>query len=228
MNKINKSIYWNKIGFLETFFNNQLLINRKKIHELIYKKIPFDENKDILYIGTTPEIKLPHNYLIHDLKNYKRISCLSNQDCSNLKKICKNLKVIKEDGRRTSLKDLSFDIVYSSATIEHVGSKNDQVKFIDECNRLARKNVVITTPNRYFPLDFHTKIPFLHFFPKKFHRFVLKYLGFKFFAKEKNLNLLSKKNLIEICESLNIKEFKIYIHKFLGLSSNLILVINKK
>ena len=86
--------------------------------------------------------------------------------------------------------------------------------------------MIITTPNRYFPLDFHTKIPFLHFLPKKLHRFFLKVLGLSFFAKEENLNLLSKKDLLEFCHNLGINDYTIYDYKLMGLTSNLILIIN--
>ena len=226
MNKTNKTTYMQNFFLLDKMFNKQLLINRAKIHRFIFKKIKFDENQNILDIGTTSELNLPHNYLIHALKDHKKISCISNQDCTKLKTICKNLEVFFGDGRDTELKDHSFDIVYCSATIEHVGSKFEQINLLKECCRLSKKKVIITTPNRYFPLDFHTKIPFLHFLPKKLHRFFLKVLGLSFFAKEENLNLLSKKDLLEFCHNLGINDYTIYDYKLMGLTSNLILIIN--
>ena len=43
--------------------------------------------------------------------------------------------------------------------------------------------------------------------PKKIHRFLLNILGYKFLAKEENLNLLSETDLRKICKELNIKYY---------------------
>ena len=56
-----------------------------------------------------------------------------------------------------------------------------------------QKNSFITTPNRFYPIDFHTKIPVIHWLPKNIHRLILKTLGLHFYANEENLNLLDKK-----------------------------------
>ena len=83
------------------------------------------------------------------------------------------------------------------------------------------------TPNRFHPLEFHTKIPIIHWLPKNIHRKILKYLNLEFYSEEKNLNLLSINDLKKICKILNIKKYKILKHKLFFLTSNLILVIYK-
>ena len=70
-------------------------------------------------------------------------------------------------------------MVISSATIEHVGSYDNQFKMIENIMKLTNKYFFITTPNRFFPIDFHTKIPFLHLLPKKIHRKILKIYKFE-------------------------------------------------
>ena len=60
---------------------------------------------------------------------------------------------------------------------------------------LTKKYFLITTPNRFFPIDFHTKLPFLHMLPKNIHRMILTLLNLKEYAKEENLNLLGYKDL---------------------------------
>ena len=117
--------------------------------------------------------------------------------------------------------------MHSNATIEHVGSYQNQISLIKETFRVSKKYVFIQTPNRYYPIDFHTTLPFIHWLPKDMHRKILKFLGLNFYALEENLNLLSEKNLINICNELNIKKFKILKHKLLFLTSNLILIIEK-
>ena len=89
---------------------------------------------------------------------------------------------------------------------------------------LTKKYFIITTPNRYHPLDFHTKLPILHWFPKKIHRKLLKLLKLEFFSKEENLNLLSKKDLITLLEIVGVNNFKIFDISLLGFKSNLIVI----
>jgi ubiquinone/menaquinone biosynthesis C-methylase UbiE len=138
------------------------------------------------------------------------------------------MKFIIGDARNMKFKNNSFDIVYSSATIEHVGSHSNQLQFIKECFRVSRKHIFITTPNKFYPIEFHTKIPLLHFLPNKIFRKILLFLGLTFFAKEKNLNLLSEADLKRFCYRLKIQNYKIIRYKFLFFTSNLILHILKK
>ena len=103
--------------------------------------------------------------------------------CVILKKLNSNIEIIKGDGLNTKLKDNTFDIVHSSATIEHVGSEYNQNQFIKECLRISKKTVIITTPNRFFPIDFHTNLQLIHWLPKKIHRKILKFIGLNFYSK---------------------------------------------
>ena len=225
---INNEIYWNKITLLETYFNKKLLENREKILKIFFNEINFSDEKILLDVGTTANTGKNHNLILQKTLNNKNITCLSNQNCSLLKNEYPNVNnFITGDGCDNQLDDSTYDIVYSNATIEHVGSYNNQKLFISECVRVAKKNIFITTPNRYFPLDFHTKIPFIHMLPKLIHRKILNLFGYSFFAKEENLNLLSKKDLIDHCEKLKIKNYKIISYKLYFFTSNLILVIQK-
>jgi ubiquinone/menaquinone biosynthesis C-methylase UbiE len=224
----NNKVYWKKVPLLDSFFKKKLLENREKILKIFHNKINYNNEMSFLDVGTTGNTEKNHNLILQKISNNKNITCLSNQDCSFLKNQYPNIKnFIIGDGCNNQLKDNTFDIVYSNATIEHVGSHNNQKLFISECVRVAKKNIFITTPNRYFPLDFHTKIPLIHFLPKIIHRKILNLFGHSFFAKEENLNLLSKKDLIDHCEKLKIKNYKIISYKIYHFTSNLILIIEK-
>ena len=224
----NNKVYWKEVPLLDSLFKKKLLENREKILKIFHNKINYNNKMSFLDVGTTGNTEKNHNLILQKISNNKNITCLSNQDCSVLKNQYPNIKnFIIGDGCNNQLKDNTFDIVYSNATIEHVGSHNNQKLFISECVRVAKKNIFITTPNRYFPLDFHTKIPFIHFLPKIIHRKILNLFGHSFFAKEENLNLLSKKDLIDHCEKLKIKNYKIISYKIYHFTSNLILIIEK-
>ena len=224
----NNKVYWKEVPLLDSLFKKKLLENREKILKIFHNNFNYNNKMSFLDVGTTGNTEKNHNLILQKISNNKNITCLSNQDCSVLKNQYPNIKnFIIGDGCNNQLKDNTFDIVYSNATIEHVGSHNNQKLFISECVRVAKKSIFITTPNRYFPLDFHTKIPLIHFLPKIIHRKILNLFGHSFFAKEENLNLLSKKDLIDHCEKLKIKNYKIISYKIYHFTSNLILIIQK-
>ena len=100
-------------------------------------------------------------------------------------------------------------------------------KLISELYRVSKKFVFLTTPNRSFPIDFHTKLPIIHLMPKVIHRKILKFLKLDYFCFRKNLNLLFTKDIIRICKDLKITNYKIVYNKFLFLRSNIILIIRK-
>ena len=200
---------------------------RSKIHNIFLESFVFTKKTRIIDIGSTQLLDGYENILLKKYKYKNNITCFSNQNLKNLKKKYKKIKTLQGDGRKTNLKKNSYDIAYSSATIEHVGSFLNQVKFIKEMLRVAKKGIFVTTPNRYFPFDLHTFLPLIHILPKRIHRRILKFFGYKFLSQEKNLNLLGKSDLTKICEKLKISRYKIKKIKVLLFTSNLLLIIKK-
>ena len=92
----------------------------------------------------------------------------------------------------------SFDVVFSNATIEHVGGRDAQERFLREALRVARRAIVVT-PNRWFPIELHTFLPFVHYLPRPLHRRLLRRLGFHFYASEANLRLLGASDFRSMC-----------------------------
>ena len=225
--KIKKKRYWKEIFFFDKFFLKILKYNREKIFNIFRKNIKIKKNYNLIDIGTSPILEDYENIIFQKYPLKHKILCFSNQDCSILKKKFPDIKIKKGNGLDTKFSSNSFDIVYSSATIEHVGSFFNQKKFVKELFRISKKYIFITTPNRYFPFEFHTKLPLLHYLPKNIFRYLLKLFGDNFFSKEKNLNLLTKKEIFKICSELNIKNFHILVNKFLLIDSNYILLIIK-
>ena len=62
--------------------------------------------------------------------------------------------------------DGSFDVVFSNAVIEHVGDIDRQRLFVAEALRVGRR-VFLTTPNRWFPIEVHTRLPLVHWLPER-------------------------------------------------------------
>ncbi len=69
------------------------------------------------------------------------------------------------DGRELPFRDGEFDVAFSNAVVEHVGDRDQQRRFVHELCRVAGR-VFVTTPNRLFPVEVHTLVPFAHWLPK--------------------------------------------------------------
>jgi len=119
-------------------------------------------------------------------------------------------------------------VVISNATIEHVGNEKQQLKMLKNIIKLTKKIFIVITPNRLHPIEFHTKIPFIHWLPKKIHRKILSVIGQKYLSEEKNLNLLKKNCLVNMMKNFKNIEFKSRYVKFLIINSNIILIGKKK
>lgn len=217
-----------RINFVKKIFEKILNEARNNFFSILRRNTKYNKNKSIIDIGTTPSISEFQNVILSKVKNNKNVTCLSNLDCKILLKKYPNIKkIILGDGRKNNLPDNNFDIVHSNATIEHVGSYQNQLKFIKECIRISKKYIFIQTPNRFYPIDFHTIIPFIHWLPKNIHRKILQIIGLNFYSLEKNLNLLSEQDLISMCKELNISNFRIIKYKLFFMTSNLILLVKK-
>jgi ubiquinone/menaquinone biosynthesis C-methylase UbiE len=222
-----KKNYWKKIPILEKLFQKVLFSNRRKILKIFDTVITVKKKDLVLDVGTSPLDIKSENIFLKKFKKHKKLTCLSNQDLKLIKKKFINFSYVIGDARKMKFKDNSFDVVHSNATIEHVGTNQMQLKFISECLRVSRQFVFITTPNKYFPVDFHTKIPFLHWLLHSIFNFILKLLGDNFFRHKTNLNLISFKKISAYCKKLKITNYKIIFHYFLFFKSNIILIIQK-
>ena len=188
------------------------------------------ENKsliDILDIGTTQDNSKSSNLIIKNLNNFQTYKSISDQKIkSNF--FSKSLqKSITQELSSNEIEEFSSDVVISNATIEHVGSYLEQLKMIENIIKLTKKTFIIVTPNRMHPIEFHSKIPFLHWLPKKLHRKVLSIFGLKYLSREENLNLLKSSDLINMMKNFENVKYDIRYLRFLLFKSNLILIGRK-
>jgi hypothetical protein len=84
---------------------------------------------------------------------------------------------VQADGRDLPFADRAFDLGFSNAVVEHVGGRDDQRRFVHELCRVAER-VFVTTPNRFFPLEVHSLVPFAHWLPRAARNRVLHARGF--------------------------------------------------
>ena len=208
-----------------SIIDNIVVNKRKEILEIIKKNISKNNIHDAIDIGSTEDKEnKSSNYIIKNLPNISKITSLTNQNISDNFFFSNVKKSITEDFSNEEILKLKSDLVISNATIEHVGSFTNQKKMVENIIKLSKKYFVISTPNRFHPIEFHTKIIFLHWLPKKIYRKICEFIGLKFFSKEDNLNLLSKKDLIKLMKILNFNNYQIFKIKLLGFVSNYILI----
>jgi len=48
------------------------------------------------------------------------------------------------------------------------------MRFADEIRRVARKGYFVTTPNKYFPIEPHSYLPFYQFLPESAQRTIIR------------------------------------------------------
>ncbi len=89
--------------------------------------------------------------------------------------------------------DGHFAIATCNAVLEHVGSLEAQLALVSEMCRVSRR-VFITVPNKYFPVEHHTAIPLLHYFPWSFG-IACRAVGKAKWTEESNLILMSRQRL---------------------------------
>ncbi len=154
------------------------------------------------------------------------VTAAGTEDCAFLASRHPGLKFVRvEAGKPLPFADDTFDVGFCSAVIEHAGSRERQALFLRELIRVSRR-CFVTTPNRWFPVELHTRLPLLHWLPAPAFRAVLSALGFAFYAKEENLNLLSASELMRLLPG-GLESARLTRQWFCGLPSNLMLVVQK-
>ena len=209
------------------FFDKIVFKKRLEISNIINNVIKDLQIHDALDIGTTSDDKnASSNIVIKNIKNIDNFKCISDQMVNSDFFNKKLKKSITEEFSENELHEFSSDLVISNATIEHVGGELKQKKMIENIIKLAKKIFIITTPNRFYPIELHTKIPLIHWLPKSTYRKILKFLGLSFYANEENLNLLSANELKKILNNQKIT-YEIKFLKLMFFKSNII-IIGKK
>jgi SAM-dependent methyltransferase len=106
-----------------------------------------------------------HNFFEEQYPWRSRITALGLHDGINFSRRHPEIVYVQGDACALPFPDQSFDIVFSNAVIEHVGDADRQRLFVSEALRVGRR-VFLTTPNRWFPIEVHTRLPLVHWLPK--------------------------------------------------------------
>lgn len=196
---------------------------RKKMFASLMKLAQPTLRTSILDVGVTSDRRQDSNFFEKLYPYSSQITAVGLEDAYFLEQDYPGLKYVKADGINLPFPDKSFDLVVSFAVIEHVGSRSKQKAFVNELCRVG-KTVFITTPNRWYPIEFHTILPLVHWLPSTWFRAVLRWLKQDFWANEENLNLLDERDLRNMFPENSY--LKTSHFKLLGIVSNLVFYYN--
>ena len=106
----------------------------------------------------------------------ERITALGLHDGEGFRARYPGVRYVQGDACALPFADGEFDVVFSNAVIEHVGGRERQRSFVYEALRVARR-AFVTTPNRRFPIELHTRLPLVHWLPDRLSHPVYRALG---------------------------------------------------
>jgi methyltransferase family protein len=201
---------------------------RRRIFDTFMQQLDPMPRETVLDVGVASDQSYIHsNYFELYYPFRTQITAAGIDNARFLEALFPGVKFVYADVLDMPFNDDAFDLVHSSAVLEHVGSFENQAKMVAECLRVARRGVCLTTPNRWFPIELHTQLPLIHWLPKRTCRAIFRGLGYGFFADEANLNLMSRTELRDIIAQFKGWRFQIVSTRLLGWSSNLMLFAHR-
>ncbi len=190
------------------------VMRRSRTKKLDHFYLLCDSCSNVLDVGVSNN---EHNDQVNLFLNQFRLSPnqytgLAIQPMADIAKKNLGKRFVEYPGGEFPFKDKEFDWVFSNAVIEHVGSEEDQLQFINEMMRVG-KNVFFTTPNKYFPVESHTNTIFRHWFNEGFYEWCKKNNPF---WSEMNLVLLGFNELNRLLIKSNVNHYIIQKNRMLG------------
>lgn len=199
---------------------------RRRMLALFMETLAPQAHERVLDLGVTPDASLSESNFFEALYPWpERITAASIEDACHLEQAYPGVRFVRIEPGVLPFRDDEFDLLFCSAVLEHVGDRDAQRAFVHEAIRVARR-VFFTTPNRWYPLEFHTLLPFVHWLPQSTHQRMLRAVGYDFLARTENLNLLGERDLRALFGDRQVGLTVTRIRLF-GLTSNLVISSRK-
>jgi 2-polyprenyl-3-methyl-5-hydroxy-6-metoxy-1,4-benzoquinol methylase len=205
----------------------RLLIKaRDSIYQDLLRTMYPKQEDTILDVGVSDVINDGANLLERAYPHKNNITACGLSDALEFRETfpeCSYVKLVPNE--ELPFTENYFDIATSNAVVEHVGSFENQVFFIKELCRVA-KRVFISVPNRYFPVEHHTALPLLHF-EKNLFSLACAITNKSEWADEKNLILMTRKRLWQLAAMVDKRASVGYTGLHIGLfSSNIYIALH--
>lgn len=201
--------------------------NRRKKFEFFMQTFAPNEGTRILDVGAAEDECSETDNLLERLYPYRsNITVLGIDQYRKFRERYPAVQALVYDGTKFPFPDQSFDLCWSNAVIEHVGNRERQVLFLQEIQRVA-KNAYITTPNRFFPVEVHTRTPLLHFLPKPVFERYLHLVG-KSWAAGDYMFLLSFNDIVGMLQAAGIRNYVIKRNHLFGFTLDFVIMFGQR
>ena len=189
------SIYY-KDGVNNSFAMSLLTIARRRMLDLFMERMRPDETTTILDIGVSDHENDGANFLEKHYPWKSRITCAGIGSGDQVRRFYPESTFVQiSPNEKLPFADNTFDIACSNAVIEHVGGPAQRQAFLSEHLRVGRA-VFLTVPNRWFFVEHHTSIPFLHYVPSVF-RGVLAKTRLEYWTHPSHMDFVSRATLMK-------------------------------
>lgn len=225
--------YFNRGHWLTGIQNRVSIAARRRMFAVWLDYAGSLQGKTLLDVGATPDQERTESNCMlpwfHETG--ARVTLYSPEDISGLAGSFPWARILHSPGFGAPIpaSEREFEWVSASAVIEHVGVHDQQIAFLRDCARAASVGLFLTTPDRGHWFEFHTKLPLLHWLPRRCHRASLRVLGHSLWAQENHLRLVGAGELRAIAAVALGGAFTFEIRRIwtLGMPSNLILLAKR-
>jgi len=192
--------YSASLGALDRAKNDLALRVRRNLFKRWWREMRPTREMRAADFGVSGHRDHPAHYFFETLYPWKdRLTAIGREaeDAAWFPEQFPGLSFVEADLRSIPLPDNYFDVGICNAVVEHAGPYEEQVKLVHEVCRVSKK-VMFTTPNRRFPVELHSFLPFAHWLPDPQFRAVLRALGHYELATIDDLNPIDQPTLLSL------------------------------
>jgi len=197
--------------------------NRARKWDLFLEEMKPGPETRVLDVGFSGTDWSPvENYIEKHYPYPGQLTALGVDKADEFRRLYPQLKVVEYDGGVFPFSDGQFDVCWSNAVIEHVGDESRQVLFLKEIRRVARR-AFVTTPNRLFPVEVHTRMPLVHYLPKRAADACLVMAGRRW-ATGDYMRLLTIGRIRRLLAAAGIDDYRIERNRLCGLTLDFVIM----
>ena len=182
--KQSKSLRENKIAYIKSFFSSK---------------------NTVLDVGVwckMPEPNPSENWLEKQYSDKVRIIAVGLHDMKGFHEKYPRVFCVQANGCALPFKNNAFNVGFSNAVLEHVPARG-QLHFVEELARVVQEKAILAVPDRLSPIEIHSRIFFLHWFPWWRRLFIC--IGERYWASKENLTcIFTEKSLKEFLLGISI------------------------
>jgi SAM-dependent methyltransferase len=199
--------------------------NRRRKWDAYRRLMPVDPTVQLLDVGYSDrEFSATDNFIEKHYPYPARITALGIEDPTDFGRRYPDVRVVQYEGRTFPFPDKTFDVVWSNAVVEHVGGRDEQVQFLREVARVGRR-AWVTTPNRFFPIEVHTRRLLLHWMPKEWFDRYLRRRG-DGWAAGSYMRLLSAREIRRLMSDAGVTSYRVVRNRIGPFTLDFVIVID--